>query len=316
MNASWNVLVTDGVHANLINGLKNDGFNVHYDKNISREKVRQILSEYHGIVINSRMIMDQGMIDAAPNLRFIARLGSGMEIVDIPYAESKSIALHRCPEGNADAVAEHTIGMILSLLNKLPSADQEVRRFEWHREQHRGTEIGKKVVGIIGYGETGSRLAKKLSGFDVKVLAFDKYKKHFADDIRYVEEVHLERVIESSDIISLHVPLTPETRGMVGKIFIDRCKKGVILINTSRGKVVNTADLLDGLERGQVGAAGMDVFENEKPTTMSDEEHAMYERLFAQPNTIFSPHVAGWTIESKIKLAEILLDKIRAMPWD
>ena len=316
MNGRWKVLVTDSVHANLINGLENDGFNVHYDKNISREKVRQILLDYHGIVINSRMIMDQGMIDAAPNLKFIARLGSGMEIVDIPYAQSKNIALHRCPEGNADAVAEHAIGMILSLLNNLPLADQEVRRFEWNREKHRGVEIGGKVVGVIGFGETGSRFARKLSGFDVKVLAFDKYKKHFASDIRYVEEVHLEKVIESSDIISLHIPLTPETKGMVDKTFIERCKKGVILINTSRGKVVNTADLLDGLERGQVRATGMDVFENEKPATMSDEEHTMYERLFAQPNTIFSPHVAGWTIESKIKLADILLDKIRAMPWD
>lgn len=316
MNGRWNVLVTDSVHANLINGLETDGFNVHYDKNISREKVRQILLNYHGIVINSRMIMDQSMIDAAPNLKFIARLGSGMEIVDIPYAQSKNIALHRCPEGNADAVAEHAIGMILSLLNNLPLADQEVRRFEWNREKYRGIEIGGKVVGVIGFGETGSRLARKLSGFDVKVLAFDKYKKHFASDIRYVEEVHLEKVIESSDIISLHIPLTPETKGMVDKTFIERCKKGVILINTSRGKVVNTADLLDGLERGQVRATGMDVFENEKPATMSDEEHTMYERLFAQPNTIFSPHVAGWTIESKIKLADILLDKIRAMPWD
>lgn len=316
MNSKGCILITDVVHENLIDGLRSSGFLVEYDPKLSREEVRSALGDYSGIVINTRMIMDAWMLERAQDLRFIARLGSGMEIVDIPRAEAMNIALIRCPEGNANAVGEHAMGMLLSLSNKLNSGDKQVRDFTWNREAHRGWELGGKTVGIIGYGHTGCNFAAKLAGFDVKVLAYDKYKKHFADEVRYVHEVTLEEVVERSDIISLHVPLTEDTLGMVNDHFLAGCKKGVILINTARGKVINTHALIEGLERGQVGAAALDVFENEKPTTMSDEERKMYERLFALENTIFSPHVGGWTYESKLRMANILLDRILALHWD
>ena len=310
MNDKGKVLVTDSVHKVLIEGLQNAGFLVDYNVSISREEVKMIIDQFVGIVVNTRMYMDKEMMDLAPHLKFIARVGSGLDIIDHVYARSIGVEVISSPGGNCNAVAEHALGMLLSLFNNLRRGDREVRNFEWHREKNRGWELEGKTIGIIGYGHTGSSFAKKLSGFDVNVLAYDKYKKHFADETRYVDEVTLERLKEGSDVISLHVPLTHETRRMIDESFLNSCKTGVLILNTSRGGVVDTAALIGAMEAKNVGGAALDVFENEKPHTMSAEEKTMYEKLFSFDNSLFSPHVAGWTVESKRKLAEILLRKI------
>lgn len=307
------VLITDGVHPLLIEGLQSDGFDIVYDTEVTPDEVQRTLASYTGIVINSRMHMTREMIDAGENLRFIARLGSGKEIIDLDYAAEKHVAVITSPEGNANAVAEHAMGMLLTLMNKILIGDRRVRAFFWDREDNRGMELEGKTVGIVGYGHTGRKLSEKLSSFDVKVLAYDKYKKHFADDIRYVHETGLKELQSESDIISLHVPLTNETEGMVDTPFLSECKKGVFLINTSRGGVVKTPDLISALESKHVAGAALDVFENEKPGTMSDPEKAMYEKLFSLDNTVLTPHVAGWTHESKYKLAEVVLQRIRRL---
>lgn len=307
------VLITDGVHPLLIEGLETDGFSVDYDTKIEMPEIRRRIHNYVGIVINSRILMDREMIDLNHDLCFIARLGSGKEIIDIPYAEERGIAVITSPEGNANSVAEHVLGMILNLLNKIQLGDQRVRKFHWNREANRGIELEGKTIGIIGFGHTGTKVAEKLSGFGVKILVYDKYRKHFGDEFRSVEESELGQVLEESDIITLHVPLTEETLGMVDAAFLKRCKSGMFLINTSRGMVVDTKALIDALDRQHLAGAGLDVFENEKPEMMNSGEKRMYERLFSFENTVFSPHVAGWTHESKRKLAQTVLDKIRGL---
>ena len=284
-----------------------------YDTQISLDDVYETLPDLVGIIINSRITMDRRMIDAGKQLGFIARLGSGKEIIDIPYAQEKGVAVYTSPAGNANSVAEHAMGMLLMLLNKMKLGDNRVREFEWKREENRGVELEGKTIGIIGYGHTGQRMAEKLRGFNVKIMAYDKYKKHFGDDTRYLHECTLDEVIAGSDIITLHVPLTKETTGMVNASFLEACQQGLILINTSRGRVVETQALIDALESGHLAGAALDVFENEKPASMDADEKSMYRKLFSFENTVFTPHVAGWTHESKRKLAEIVLQKIRGL---
>ena len=233
-----------------------------------------------------------------------------MEIIDLNYAEAKGIHVVNSPGGNCNAVGEHALGMLLALANNLVTSDQEVRSMIWEREKNRGWELDGRVVGIIGFGHTGSHFAKKLKGFDVSILAYDKYKINYAEGWDMVKETTLEEVIEGSDIISLHVPLTVDTKHLVSKTFLRQCKKGCVLINTSRGQVVDTLALVEALEHGWLRGACLDVFENEKPNTWSKEEHSLYQRLYDRSNVVLSPHVAGWTVESKKKLSQILVQKI------
>ncbi len=305
------VLITDGVHPLMFDGLKEMGFTCDYQPDISLEEVHQIIHEYEGIIINSKIIMDKRMFDNAKKLTFLGRLGSGMEIVDIPYAESKGIHVISAPEGNCNAVAEHALGMLLALANKFIQADREVRMKHWDREKNRGFELQGKTIGIIGFGHTGSAFASKLSGMGMDILAYDKYKSHYTFGHPLVKETSLEEIQDQADIISFHLPLTAEIHHYIDADFISKCKKGVILINTSRGKVVDTNALIQTLENGQVGGACLDVFENEKPHTFSKKEHEMYDRLYQFPNTILTPHVAGWTVESKARLSEVILGKLR-----
>ncbi len=304
------VLVTDGVHPILIEQLELAGYHCDYHPKIKLEKVHEMIAPYEGIIINSKIIFDKKLFDTALNLKFIGRLGSGLEIIDLPYAKEKGVRVHSAPEGNRNAVAEHVLGMLLSIFNKLNQADQEVRAKHWDREKNRGRELMGCTVGIIGFGHTGRRFAEKLAGMEVQVLAYDKYKTTYADDLKYVKETDLNEVVTSSDVISFHLPLNPETKYLADAAFFQRCKDGVILLNTSRGNVIKTIDLYDALQNGKVGGAALDVFENEKPQTYSKEELPLYDKLFTLPNTIFSPHVAGWTVESKKRLAEVLLKKI------
>ena len=306
------VLITDGVHPLLQEGLEAIGFICDYHPKISLAEVRERIAPYSGIIINSKILMDREMFDSAPLLEFVARLGSGMEIVDQVYAAEKGVAVHSAPEGNCNAVGEHALGMLLAHANNLVRSDHEVKQKIWRREANRGFEIINKTVGIIGFGHTGSSFATKLSGMGVKVLAYDKYKKKYAANLTYVEETSLENLIQNADIISLHLPLTPETKYFVDSQFIDQVARPFVLINTSRGTCVDTEALISGLENGKITGACLDVFENEKPKTYTEKEDKLFNKLFEYPQVILSPHVAGWTIESKEKLAAVLLRKIKA----
>lgn len=303
-------LVTDGVHPLLIEGLENLGYHCDYHPKISLERVREMVPDYEGMIINSKILVDKAMLDSAPNLKFVGRLGSGMEIIDLEYAAKKGVAIHGAPEGNRNAVAEHALGMLLALANNFLRADREVRAKDWQREKNRGFEIMGKTIGLIGFGHTGSQFAKKLQGMNMEVLAYDKYKKDYTHDFPFVKTTNLKSIQSHADIISLHLPYTPETYHLVDSDFFEKCKEGVIIINTSRGSIVKTDDLIDGLKSGKVGGACLDVFENEKPPTFSTQENELFEKLYEFENVILTPHVAGWTVESKKRLAEVLLRKI------
>ncbi len=303
------VLITDKVHPLLPENLKSKGWAFDYNTNISLKEVHSCINRYDGIIINSKIIMDKSLLDKGERLTFVARLGSGMEIVDIPYARSRGIRIINAPEGNCNAVAEHTIGMLLMLANKLIKGNDEVKRLRWDREGNRGFELRGKTIGIIGVGHTGSALASKLVNWGVKVLGYDKYKFNYGPSCDVIE-TDLKTVKEESDIISFHLPLTEEVIHMCDDRFISECKPGVIFINTSRGKVVDTQALIHALDSGYVSGVCLDVFENEKPDTYSDEEKKMYEKLFSFPNVLVTPHVAGWTQESLKEIARLVLERI------
>jgi D-3-phosphoglycerate dehydrogenase len=254
--------------------------------------------------------MDVATIDSNPNLEFIARLGSGMEIVNIPYARKKGVRVINAPEGNSNAVGEHAMGMLLALINNLIRSNKEVKNFEWNREKNRGFELKGKTIGIIGVGHTGRSFAKKLQGWDVSVIGYDKYKNGYGSELGYIQESSLEVIQEKADIISFHLPLTEETRHYCNNQFLETCTKQVIIINTSRGVVVKTADLIKQLSRGKVIGACLDVFENEKVATYSEPEKEMYQQLFSFDNVIVSPHVAGWTQESLKSIADLVFERI------
>lgn len=307
------VLITDDCHALLIEGLEKSGWQCDFMPNITPETTREIIGNYEGLVINSKILVNRDFLDAAVNLKFVARLGAGMEIVDRVYAAERGVEVWSSPEGNRNAVAEQALGMLLVLANHLLRADREVRQNIWQREANRGWELRGKTLGIIGFGHTGSQFAKKLAGMEMEVLAYDKYKvRGYAAGMPWVRETTREELMGKADIISLHLPLTAETTHLVDEAFIQGCKKGFVLINTARGKCVHTAHVVEALETGQIGGACLDVFENEKPATFSVKEQALYKRLHQLENVVLSPHVAGWTHESKRMLAEILLDRINA----
>lgn len=304
------VLITDAVHSVLIEGLIAANYHCDYNPEISYEEVLQKINMYEGLIINSKILVNQTFIDKAEKLEFVARLGSGREVVDIPYAQSKGINVYFSPEGNSNAVAEQAVGMLLALANNLIRADKEVRQMIWEREKNRGFELRGKTIGIIGFGYTGAAFAKKLSSFDMRILAYDKYKSNYAEQYPFIEEVDLATLQQQAEIISFHLPLTPETKYYCDNTFLDGCKNNVVLINTSRGNVVKTDDLLEKLTEGKVKGACLDVFENEKVSTFSEQEKALYQQLYTLENVVLSPHIAGWTHESKYLLAKILLDKI------
>jgi len=305
------VLITDDCHPVLISGLGQMGWVCDYVPEITPMETKTLIGQYEGLVINSKIVVDREFLAAAGKLRFVARLGSGMEIVDRAAAAERGVQVWSSPEGNRNAVAEHALGMLLALANKLNIGDRQVRQNVWMREANRGWELKGKTIGIIGFGHTGSQFAKKLIGMEMEVLAFDKYKpKGYASQMNWVLEASLSEILKQAFIISLHLPLTEETRHLVDKNFIQQCQKGFVLINTSRGKCVRTEDMVEGLESGQIGGACLDVFENEKPQQYNETERLLYGRLHGFENVVLTPHVAGWTHESKILLAEILLEKI------
>jgi len=305
------VLITDDCHPILTKGLTDLGFSCVYEPNISAEETLNLIAGYEGLIINSKILVNRQFLDAAEKLRFVGRLGSGMEIVDQVYAAEKGVAVLSSPEGNRNAVAEQALGMLISLANNLIRGDSEVRQNIWRREANRGFELKGRTLGIIGFGHTGSQFARKLQGMEMRVLAYDKYKPQgFAHEMPWVEAVSQEKIQAEADIISLHLPLSMETQYIVDDLFIGHCKPGFILLNTARGKCVKTSDLIEGLASGKVGGACLDVFENEKPETFTPDERQMFAQLHKFENVVFSPHVAGWTHESKKLLASVLLEKI------
>ena len=304
------ILHLDKNNSLLIEQLTKAGYKNEEDYTSSKSDIEQIISGYDGIVIRSRFKFDRTFIDAGTNLKFIARVGAGLESIDIPYAESKGITLISAPEGNCNAVGEHTLGMLLSLFNKLNKADLEVKKGKWNREANRGIELGGKTVGIIGYGNMGKAFSKKLQGFDCKVICYD-IKENVGD--KNATQVSLIAFQKEVDIVSLHIPWTPLTNRMVNSDFINQFSKAFWLLNTARGKSVVTSDIILALKKGQLLGAGLDVLEFEKSSfesLFSNKIPASLSELLSMENVILSPHIAGWTIESKEKLAQVIVDKI------
>ena len=304
------VLITDAVHELLILGLEEAGYECHYQPDIDPKHVPEIMEAYVGIVINSKITVDRLFLEHAPNLKFIARLGSGLEIIDLEATKEKAVLVHRTPDGNCDAVSEHALGMLLAFANNLCTANADVRNKMWRREELRGWELMGKTIGIVGFGFTGTAFAKRLSGFDVKVLVYDKYRKDFAKEMPHVTESSMEIIFEEADILSIHLPLTEETKGLVNDEFLEKFKKPIVLINTARGEIVLTKALLNAMDSGKLIGACLDVFENEKPKTYTGEQEILFAKLFERPNVLLSPHIAGWTHESKRRLSQLLLQRI------
>lgn len=310
-NQDIKILHIDSNHPLLWEQLEQTGFQNEADFTSSKAEIEEKIHEYHGIVIRSRFKIDKTFIDKAVNLKFIARVGAGLESIDCEYAMQKNIHLIAAPEGNRNAVGEHALGMLLSLMNKLNRADKLVREGKWIREGNRGYELEGKTVGIIGYGNMGKSFAKKLKGFEVTVLCYD-IQDNVADE--NAVQVSLNELQQKSDVLSLHIPWTPETDKMINSEFINQFAKPFWFINTSRGKNVVTDDLVDALQSGKVLGAGLDVLEYEKISFenlfIDTEKPKAFEYLLQAENILLTPHIAGWTFESHEKLAQTIVDKI------
>ncbi len=305
------VLFVDSTHSELWLLLEKQLFVCDIFNDYNRSDYKKIAHNYCGIIIRSKIKLDADFIDACTNLKFIGRVGAGMENIDSDYASKKGIICLNAPEGNRDAVGEQAIAMLLALFNNLLIADPQVRKGIWIREGNRGLELSGKTVGIIGYGNTGGAFARKLSGFNVNVLAFDKYKTGFSD--AYATESSMDELYERSDIVSMHIPLADETRYMVNKEYINRFKKNIYLINTSRGKILLTSDLVELLNDGKVLGACLDVLEYEGISFENVDLPDDFNRLISRSNIIVSPHIAGWTHESNYKMAVTLAKKVEAL---
>ena len=313
------ILHLDSNHSLLLNQLNDLGYQNDTDYTSNKDEIEAKIHLYDGIIIRSRFSIDKQFLDKATNLKFIGRVGAGLENIDCDYAEKKGVYLISAPEGNRNAVGEHSLGMLLSLFNKLNKADNEVRNGKWLREENRGIELDGKTVGLIGYGNMGKSFAKKLRGFDVEVLCYD-IKSNVGDE--NCKQVSLQELQEKSDILSLHTPQTELTLNMINAEFINSFSKPFWLINTARGKSVVTADLVSALKSDKILGAGLDVLEYEKKsfenlfqkniTSSAVEMPEAFQYLIKSENVILSPHVAGWTIESKEKLAQTIVDKIKA----
>lgn len=308
MKLEFPILIADDMHPTLMDGLKEHAIPFHYLPNISRKEVLESIEGYSGLVVRSKFTVDQAVMDAASNLCFIARAGSGMDNVDEEYANLKGIYCLNAPEGNRDAVGEHAAGLLLALTRNISKSFDEVKEGIWLREENRGEELTELTVGIIGFGHTGQAFARKMSGFGCRILYYDKFLKNIPTP--FAEEALLQEVLEQADVLSFHIPWNKENNGLINHLLIEGVKKPFYLLNLSRGGIMKTPDVLRALDTGKIKAAAFDVLENEKPTTWSVEEKALIQRLIQSRRVVITPHIGGWTTASYRRISEVLLTKI------
>ncbi|GAB1463577.1 2-hydroxyacid dehydrogenase [Pedobacter sp.] len=303
---SKKILIVDDLHPIFKERAEALGYEVDDRPQITRTETLAAVKDYDGIAVRTKFRIDKEIFDVAPNLKFVARAGAGLDNIDVDIAKEKGIALLAANEGNMDAVGEHAIGLLLSLMNNFRKADIEIRNGVWDREGNRGYELKGKTVGIIGYGFMGQSFARKLAGFGVNVIAYDKYKTGFTDG--FAKEVSMEEIVKHSDVLSLHIPLTKETKQMVDDEYFFHFKKPIFFINTARGEIVNVKAVLNNLANGKILGAGLDVLEAEKFPTLAEQD--WYDALKINEKVVLTPHVAGWTFDSYRKISEVLAEKL------
>lgn len=311
MSNTKRVLIADDMHESILPLLREAGYEPVYSPLITRSEILKVIHDFHGLIIRSKTNVDHEIVDAAPLLQFVARAGAGMDKVDEDYLNEKNILAINAPEGNRDALAEHVLGLLLNVMHKINASFEQLKKGEWNRSANRGIEIKGKVVGIYGVGNMGMAFAEKLKGLDCEVIGYDKYAQNFSNEI--IKQVSLEELMKRSEILSLHIPLNYDTQYLFDDSYFLKFEKLKVFINTARGGIVKTKDLISILDEGRLYGAALDVLENEKPDSYTEKERVDFKRLISFPNVIITPHVGGWTYESYERISQVIVEKIKVL---